>query len=348
MSESTAFFGTAERLDVKSLSCRRVGGHSRHRTDAPPYTPRPWTNRACGARRAEPSTEPGTHPLRRLPRRARDRGTDPSHRPPTTDDDDDGDGLVEIGEWPKIQAQVLRRRLETASVPGDDRVVGLGRRPPRRRARARGPGRVRGRGRQRDRCRRRGQRRLARTPTSRASKNTSPPRPDSSTSCAPASTTSKPTASCRSREPGRCPHDDDRRLTVAAHRGRTRPRACRRPRPASRKPERLRLRAPAGDRVKRAASRRRRTRSITTACVDDDLEPIGAEDPGERAHARRRSSARKSAARNELTCQPAADRHIDVAVRARDERRRSAGSDPTAGIAAALIANRMFDAADHR
>jgi hypothetical protein len=29
---------------------------------------------------------------------------------------DDG-GLVEIGEWPKIQAQVLRRRLETASVP---------------------------------------------------------------------------------------------------------------------------------------------------------------------------------------------------------------------------------------
>jgi len=31
--------------------------------------------------------------------------------------DDEGDGLVEIGEWPKIQAQVLRRRLETASVP---------------------------------------------------------------------------------------------------------------------------------------------------------------------------------------------------------------------------------------
>ena len=33
------------------------------------------------------------------------------------DDDDADDGLVEIGEWPKIQAQVLRRRLETASVP---------------------------------------------------------------------------------------------------------------------------------------------------------------------------------------------------------------------------------------
>jgi hypothetical protein len=31
--------------------------------------------------------------------------------------EDDGDGLVELGEWPKIQAQVLRRRLETASVP---------------------------------------------------------------------------------------------------------------------------------------------------------------------------------------------------------------------------------------
>ena len=33
------------------------------------------------------------------------------------DGDDNGDGLVELGEWPKIQAQVLRRRLETASVP---------------------------------------------------------------------------------------------------------------------------------------------------------------------------------------------------------------------------------------
>ncbi len=33
------------------------------------------------------------------------------------DGDDDGDGLIEIGEWPKVQAQVLRRRLETASVP---------------------------------------------------------------------------------------------------------------------------------------------------------------------------------------------------------------------------------------
>jgi hypothetical protein len=32
-------------------------------------------------------------------------------------DDGDDDGLVEIGEWPKVQALVLRRRLETASVP---------------------------------------------------------------------------------------------------------------------------------------------------------------------------------------------------------------------------------------
>jgi hypothetical protein len=39
------------------------------------------------------------------------------------DDDDDGyvtraddDALAELGEWPKLQAQVLRRRLETAGV----------------------------------------------------------------------------------------------------------------------------------------------------------------------------------------------------------------------------------------
>jgi hypothetical protein len=33
------------------------------------------------------------------------------------DNDDDGTGLVELGEWPKVQAQVLRRRLDTAGVP---------------------------------------------------------------------------------------------------------------------------------------------------------------------------------------------------------------------------------------
>ncbi len=32
-------------------------------------------------------------------------------------DDEDGSGLIELGEWPKLQAQVLRRRLETAGVP---------------------------------------------------------------------------------------------------------------------------------------------------------------------------------------------------------------------------------------
>ena len=45
-----------------------------------------------------------------------------NERPTGLDDDDDleeenGDSLVELGEWPKLQAQVLRRRLETANVP---------------------------------------------------------------------------------------------------------------------------------------------------------------------------------------------------------------------------------------
>jgi hypothetical protein len=42
---------------------------------------------------------------------------EPTHLTEGNDFDDNGDGLVELGEWPKIQAQVLRRRLETASVP---------------------------------------------------------------------------------------------------------------------------------------------------------------------------------------------------------------------------------------
>jgi len=55
---------------------------------------------------------------------------------PLDDDDDDEDGdsdvLAELGEWPKLQAQVLRRRLETAGVqvmikwtgePGDARGI---------------------------------------------------------------------------------------------------------------------------------------------------------------------------------------------------------------------------------
>jgi hypothetical protein len=41
-----------------------------------------------------------------------------SERPPGLDDAEDGDGdLVELGEWPKVQAQVLRRRLDSAGVP---------------------------------------------------------------------------------------------------------------------------------------------------------------------------------------------------------------------------------------
>ena len=42
---------------------------------------------------------------------------EPVHLTQPGDHDADGEALVEIGSWPKIQAQVLRRRLETASVP---------------------------------------------------------------------------------------------------------------------------------------------------------------------------------------------------------------------------------------
>jgi hypothetical protein len=44
---------------------------------------------------------------------------EPTHLTGNDDEggDEESDGLVEIGEWPRIQAQVLRRRLETASVP---------------------------------------------------------------------------------------------------------------------------------------------------------------------------------------------------------------------------------------
>jgi hypothetical protein len=41
----------------------------------------------------------------------------PQHLPSAEEDDEEEGGLVELGEWPKLQAQVLRRRLETASVP---------------------------------------------------------------------------------------------------------------------------------------------------------------------------------------------------------------------------------------
>jgi hypothetical protein len=35
---------------------------------------------------------------------------------PFLDEDDDAGGLVELGQWPRVQAQVLRRRLETAGI----------------------------------------------------------------------------------------------------------------------------------------------------------------------------------------------------------------------------------------
>lgn len=42
-----------------------------------------------------------------------------TERPPFLDegDADRDDGLVEVGEWPRLEAQVLRRRLETAGIP---------------------------------------------------------------------------------------------------------------------------------------------------------------------------------------------------------------------------------------
>jgi hypothetical protein len=38
---------------------------------------------------------------------------------PHDDENDEGgdDALVELGEWPKLQAQILRRRLESAGIP---------------------------------------------------------------------------------------------------------------------------------------------------------------------------------------------------------------------------------------
>jgi hypothetical protein len=34
-----------------------------------------------------------------------------------SDGDGDTDSLVELGEWPRLQAQILRRRLETVGIP---------------------------------------------------------------------------------------------------------------------------------------------------------------------------------------------------------------------------------------
>ena len=41
----------------------------------------------------------------------------PVAEPPAfADEDEDDRGLVELGQWPRVQAQVLRRRLETAGI----------------------------------------------------------------------------------------------------------------------------------------------------------------------------------------------------------------------------------------
>lgn len=37
-------------------------------------------------------------------------------RPPVTDDSAPAGDLVELGEWPRLSAQILRRRLETAGI----------------------------------------------------------------------------------------------------------------------------------------------------------------------------------------------------------------------------------------
>jgi hypothetical protein len=39
-----------------------------------------------------------------------------AEQPPFLDEGDDDSGLVELGQWPRVQAQVLRRRLETAGI----------------------------------------------------------------------------------------------------------------------------------------------------------------------------------------------------------------------------------------
>jgi hypothetical protein len=52
-------------------------------------------------------------------------------RPSNDDRDDTGTELVELGTWPKLAAQILRRRLDTAGIPvmvewGGDSADGSG------------------------------------------------------------------------------------------------------------------------------------------------------------------------------------------------------------------------------
>ena len=39
-----------------------------------------------------------------------------AEQPAFLDDEEDDSGLVDLGQWPRVQAQVLRRRLETAGI----------------------------------------------------------------------------------------------------------------------------------------------------------------------------------------------------------------------------------------
>ena len=109
----------AERLDVEAR--RRVahwearhgntpGGHPHivptgARVHSAPWLPNPtvWCP-SCGAEYRADTTQCADCRVALVP-----------EQPVFLDADDSG--LVELGEWPRVQAQVLRRRLETAGVP---------------------------------------------------------------------------------------------------------------------------------------------------------------------------------------------------------------------------------------
>ena len=105
----------AERLDVEALGHRSTTAYRRplrrlRRMDG-------TTVRLCGVRRAAPSTAPGS--LQCVDCRVALVTSKPRTFTGRGEDDDDGgdDTLVELGEWPKLQAQILRRRLESAGIP---------------------------------------------------------------------------------------------------------------------------------------------------------------------------------------------------------------------------------------
>jgi hypothetical protein len=79
-------------------------------------------SRYCSDCRVELVVEPARTRPAPLTDRERDGlapNDDPNDLSDDRDDDNDGDGdddLVEIGSWPRLQAQILRRRLETAGM----------------------------------------------------------------------------------------------------------------------------------------------------------------------------------------------------------------------------------------